>query len=258
MKSDLVLHGARVLTMNPRRPRAALVAIRGRRIFWVGEDLERVRDGGKKTICCEGKALLPAFIDAHFHLFAYVSSLLSLDCSPPAVASLAQVKEKVRRRAREIPPGSWVRASGYDEFSLLEKRHPTRWDLDEAAPSHPVRLLHRSLHASVLNSLALSRAGITRETPDPIKGLIDRDETGEPTGLLFGMNTYLTEKVVPPLSEAELGWGMERASRHLLSWGIASIQDATASNSLSQWEALRRLKREGKFAPRVTMMIGFS
>ncbi len=97
----------------------------------------------------------------------------------------------------------------------------------------------------MLNSLGLALAGISVETPDPPGGLIDRElGTGEPSGLLFGMNSYLNEKVIPPLSEEELRRGIKLVNRSLLSSGITSVQDATVRNSFEQWETFRKFKEE--------------
>ncbi|GAI12730.1 unnamed protein product, partial [marine sediment metagenome] len=118
-------------------------------------------------------------------------------------------------------------------------------------------LAHHSLHACVLNSLALSLAGITKETPDPPGGLIDRDlSTGEPNGLLFEMLSYIREKVLPPLSEEELINGIALANQHYLSLGITSLQEATVTNGFSQWQTFRRFKDTGKLKSRVSMMFG--
>jgi len=159
---------------------------------------------------------------------------------------------------QRITPGAWIKGSGYNEFYLAERRHPTRHDLDKVAPQHPVRLAHRSMHACVLNSLALSLAGISIETTDPPGGLIDRElETGEPSGLLFGMNSYINEKVIPPLTDNEISRSVKIANRKLLSLGITSLQDATVRNGYAQWQFFCRLKESGGFLPRVSMMFGF-
>jgi hypothetical protein len=257
--TDLVLYNANVLTMNRRQPRAELVAVRDGKIIHVGKndelDLFRGRD---KLIDCKGRAVIPGFNDAHIHVLSYASNLLSVDCSPASVKSISDIQAKIKREAQRTPPGTWIKGSGYNEFYLAERRHPTRRDLDQAAPHHPVKLAHRSMHACVLNSMALSLAGISVETPDPPGGLIDRElETGEPGGLLFGMNSYINEKVIPPLTDAEISRGVKLANRKLLSLGITSLQDATVRNGYAQWQFFRRLKESGEFVPRVCLMFGF-
>jgi predicted amidohydrolase YtcJ len=260
MSADLILTNANVITMNPTSPVAELVAVKGNRILLVAdnEELERVRGAKSKIIDCQGKTVVPGFNDAHCHIFSFLRKLGSLDLSPSSVRSIADIKAAVRRRSQRLPPGDWLAGSDYNEFYLAEKRHPNRWDLDEAAPEHPVVLSHRSLHACVLNSMALKLAGITRETPEPPGAIIDRDlNTGEPSGLLFEMLGYIREKVLPPLSGEELAEGIASANRHYLSMGITSLQEATAANDYARWQTLRRFKESGKLASRVSMMFGF-
>jgi hypothetical protein len=259
--ADLILKNANVITMDPAQPTAEMVAIKDNKILLVaGNDkLEHVKGGNTKVVDCQGKTLVPGFNDAHCHIFSFVRKLLSIDLSPPSVRSIDDIKVAIRRRVETSPLGNWLTATDYNEFYLAEKRHPTRWDIDEVAPNHPVVLAHRSLHACVLNSLALQLAGITRETPEPPGGLIDRaPETGEPNGLLFEMLGYIREKVLPPLSDDELTTGITLANRHYLSYGITSFEEASVTNDLSRWQTLRRLKDEGKIKSRVSMMFGFN
>ena len=195
MSADLILKNANVITLDPRQANAELVAIKGDKIWLVAgnEELESARGAKTRIIDCQGKAVVPGFNDAHCHIFSFIRKLLSLDLSPSSVSSIADIKAAIRHRAQNTPSGRWLTATGYNEFYLAEKRHPNRWDIDEVSPQHPVVLAHRSLHACVLNSLALSLAGITRETPDPVGGLIDRDlDTGEPIGLLLEMLGYIS------------------------------------------------------------------
>ena len=257
--ADIILKNANVITMEPGQPVAELVAIKSDKVQLVAgnEELEQVRGAKTRVIDCQGKTVVPGFNDAHCHIFSFVRKLVSIDLSPSSVSSIDDIKGVIRRQAQNTPPGGWVTGTDYNEFYLAEKRHPNRWDIDEVAPDHPVALAHRSLHACVLNSLALSLAGITRETPEPPGGLIDRDpSTGEPSGLLFEMLGYIREKVLPPLSEEEMRKGINLASRHYLSLGITSLQDATVVNDFRRWQTLRRLKEAGQLKSRVSMMLG--
>jgi predicted amidohydrolase YtcJ len=257
MSADLILKNANVITMDPECPRAKLVAIRGNKILAVGgKDLEQLKGAKTRVIDCQGRTLVPGFNDAHCHLFSFIRSLHSLDLSPSSVSSIEEIKAVLRRKAQDLPRGIWISGNAYNEFYLAEKRHPNRRDLDEAVPDHPVILTHRSLHACVLNSLALSLAGITRETPGPAGALIEREESGEPSGLLFEMVGYLREKVVPPLSDDELAEGMARASEHYLSLGITSLQEASVTNNLARWQSLKQFKDNGRLKSRVFMMFG--
>ncbi len=257
--ADIILKNANVMTMDAGQPTAELVAVTGDKISLVAgnDELESVAGARTRLIDCQGKTVAPGFNDAHCHLFSFVRKLLSLDLSPSAVGSMADIKAAIHRRVKETPPGKWLSGTDYNEFYLAEKRCPTRWDIDEVAPDHPVVLSHRSLHACVLNSRALSLAGISRETPDPPGGLIDRDlSTGEPNGILFEMLGYIRERVMPPLSDEELSQGVARANRHYLSYGITSLQEATFKNGYSRWQTIGRFQEAGKLRSRVGMMPG--
>jgi predicted amidohydrolase YtcJ len=258
--ADLILTNANIITMDPARPVAGLVAIKNSKIWLVAgsQRLGEVKGAKTKIIDCRGRTVVPGFNDAHCHIFSFIRKLHSLDLSPSSVKSIADVKAAIRRLAEKTPPGQWLTGTDYNEFYLAEKRHPHRRDLDEAAPDHPVVLAHRSLHACVLNSRALSLAGITKETPEPPGAVIDRDlDSGEPSGLLFEMLGHIRQKVLPPLSGGELAEGMALASQHYLAMGITSLQEATAANDYARWQTLKRFKDSGKLASRVSMMFGF-
>lgn len=259
LTADLILKNANVVTIDPGQPTAELVAIKGDKILLVAtnESLESVRGAKTKVIDCQGKTVVPGFNDAHCHIFSFLRKLLGIDLSAPSVSSISDIKAAIRHKAENTSPGQWITGTDYNDFYLAEKRHPTRWDIDEVAPHHPVILSHRSLHACVLNSLALSLAGITRATEEPPGGHIDRDLTsGEPNGLLFEMLGYIREKAMPPLSEAELDNGITLANRHYLSQGITSLQDATVVNDFSRWQKFHHFKDTGKLKSRLSIMFG--
>ena len=256
---EILLVNANVVTMSSYRPRANLVAVSGNRIVWVGEreTLGRSDWNGTTIIDCQGNTLIPGFIDAHCHLMSYASSFLGVDCSPNKVRSIIDIQHRLGEEAQHIPNGKWIRGHGYDEFWLSEKRHPSRQELDAAAPNNPVKLSHRSGHGCVLNSFALSLAEISSNTVEPLEGYIERDQhTGEPTGLLLEMERFL-DGIVPLHSESDFKRGISYASERLVSLGITSLQDATHSNSVERWNVLNRLKHEGHLTPRVTMMMGY-
>ena len=255
-----MLVNARVLTMDPRRPSASTVVIIGNTIAAVGDNsLADEWPGNRaRTIDCQGLTLIPGLIDSHCHILAQAAAMQSLDCGPDSVSSISELTQVIRQRAAETPAGGWIRGYGYDDTSLAEGRHPTRWDLDTAAPDHPVRLNHRSGHASVLNSLGLTLAGIHSDTPDPPEGIIDRDPaTGRPTGLLLEMSGYLRERLGRTSSDAEIEEGVARLNADLLRYGVTSVQDAGPGNGLTQWRTFHRLHEKGAIGFRTTMMAGF-
>ena len=256
--ADLILHHANIITLDESKPGATAVAIRGQRIAAVGSDSDLLSQKGPKTelIDCRGKTVVPGFNDAHCHPIALAASLVGVDCGPAAVRSIADIQQAIRQRASQTPKGRWIRATGYNEFYLSEKRHPNRRDLDKAAPEHPIKLSHRSGHACALNSKAMELLAITSETEEPEGGMMERDlDTGEPNGLLFEMNTFVDSRI-PPITDDELETGIKLANEAFLANGITSIQDATWNNTAGRWQLLRRLKERGALLPRVSMMTG--
>jgi predicted amidohydrolase YtcJ len=257
--SDLILYNANVITMDPACLKAELVAVENGRITAVttNEIIRKLKNRKTEVIDCKGKTVAPGFIDAHCHLAAFAEGFMSLNLSPPeGIGSIADIQNKIRSFSKDRSSGTWIRGKGYNEFYLAEKRHPNRHDLDTAISSYPVKLTHRSGHAHVLNSLALQLVGVTAEMGDPPDGLIDRDlETGEPTGILYGMGDYLSKKI-PPLDNDEMRQGIRLANEELLSCGITSIHDATSHNDIRCWNMFQQWKSEGIVSSGVVMMLG--
>lgn len=266
-KANLLLTNARIL--YPARiakskkkflSDPSTVAIRGDKILAVGgkELLEDCHGPVTQIVDCQNGTLMPGFNDAHCHILAYASSLLYLDVSPRSASSIEDIKALIKKKAAMLKPGDWITASGYDEFRLLEKRHPLSGDLDEAAPQNPVRLIHRTGYACVLNSLAMKLMNITVNTGEPEDGYIDRDTSGEPNGLLFGMKDYLEIRLDAGLLESrEINRVLSLANKNYLAWGITSLQDATASNDIKRWNFFHKIKNEGLLRSRVTFMPGY-
>ena len=266
----LLLHNANIITMDPKRPRASWVLACDGAIVAAGasgaearERLDRVREAHPQAACrivdCEGVAVVPGFIDAHCHLLAFARRLDALDVGPANAASVADVQRLVREAARKAPPGAWVTAYGYDQFWLKEKRHVTRWELDDAAPGHPVRLMHRSGHVQLVNSAALGRLGISVESEDPPGGMIDREVPScEPNGLLYGMDRQISAQVATsPGAQRPMAELIGRAGGVLASKGVTALHDATERNDASRLESMAEWKRAGLIPQRLRACLGY-
>ena len=114
---------------------------------------------GARVVRLDGATVVPGLIDAHCHVADVGYLAASADCSQPSAPDIPAVQARLREAAGRTPPGSWVTGSGYVEYKLRERRHPTRADLDQAVPDRPAVLYHTSLHACVLNTAALHAAG---------------------------------------------------------------------------------------------------
>jgi predicted amidohydrolase YtcJ len=257
--ADLVLENAKIITCDEVVPHAEALAVKNDRILLTGTNkkINSFKNSKTRAIDCEGKTLIPGFNDAHCHIYSLINRLFSLDLSPESIKSILDIQQAILRKVRFSQPGKWISGSGYNEFYLVEKRHPTRKDLDDVSPNNPVILFHRSFHACVLNSLALKLVGINNETEEPPGGIIERDlESGEPNGLLYEMSGFLSEKIKSPISENELDWAVARANEIYLSNGITSITEASISNDFNQWLFFQKLKIECRLASRIYMMFG--
>ncbi|WP_078410166.1 amidohydrolase [Priestia abyssalis] len=225
--ADLVFLNGEVVTVDERNTIAEAVAVEGNRIKAVGTNEEvKVFIGEKtKVIDLEGKSLLPGFIDSHLHLTMYGVNQQAVNCKADHIKSLEDILSDLRDKAKETPKGQWVRAWGFNETKIKEKRYPTKEELDHISSEHPILILRTCGHISIVNSKALEIAKIDRTTPDPEGGFIERDVDGNTTGrLVETANMAMNE--IASYTEEELRKGMKTASDHFISSGITSVHDA--------------------------------
>lgn len=254
MSVILYLNGD-IYTMDVAQPRAEAMAIdeASGRILTVGSNDEVRRSGGQHSAAVDlrGRTVLPGFIDSHIHLLsaAYRSHYIdAVHCtSEDAVAEL------VRERVAQTPPGRWIQGGQWDKNLWPGGNFPTKASLDAAAPDHPVVLWSKDGHLLWVNSLALQRAGITAETPDPPNGAILRNGAGEPTGILQEENaTRLVYRVIDKADPELTRVLVERALVELQKSGITSIHDIEGMDALQLFQQLRS---EGVLGVRVTMFL---
>ena len=244
---SLVLTNGKVFTADERGTVAQAVAIDGARIVAVGTNAEIRRDyAGARTIDLAGRLVTPGFNDAHIHFLNGGLAMMRVDFG--GARTLAETKRRISEKARTLPEGSWILGRGWDH-TLWGGQWPTRRDLDEAAPRHPVFVTRVDGHVSWANSLALERAGVTRATSDPAGGELLRDERGEPTGILKETAAGLVGRVVPQPTREEKLRALELALAEARRYGITSINDA-----VSGYDALE-LYRELLAADRLTVRV---
>ena len=199
--ADLLLRNGHIVTMDGAKSVVGAMAVRDGRILSLGDDDALAGCASPRTqlLDLHGQTVLPGLIDVHTHAMEWVKSILSgeIDAGYPAVHSIVEITQGVARRAATVPRGQWIVGSGWDDAKLAEHRYITRKDLDGASPDHPVYLKHVSGHLSVANSAALKLANITKDTHDPPGGVVERDASGEPTGILKDTAMGLVATVLP-------------------------------------------------------------
>jgi hypothetical protein len=251
-----VFFGGPIRTLRPDRPLLEAVGVAGGRIVCTGSRAEvqsrlTTGDGRRpRPVDLKGLALFPGLVDAHTHLGSYGLRLDWVDLD--GVASLEEACGIVARAAAGAAPGKWVRGGGWNKNLWPGGRLPTRADLDRAAPGNPVALSSKDGHALWLNSEALRRAGITRDTPDPPGGEIVRDRSGEPTGILKEKAMDLGYRVVEQPSPEEYAACLERAARLANAHGLVGVHDMEGRSS---FRACQALAAAGRLSLRVWMYL---
>jgi predicted amidohydrolase YtcJ len=229
-----------VLTLDPVAPRAAAVAVavRDGRVLAVGSraDVRRAAGGSARRIDCGGATVLPGLVDPHLHLLALATRHAHLDCG--RFRGVDELLAAVRERARATPRGTWVRGEALDEVTL--GRLPSAAELDAASPHAPVRLRHRSRHASALSGRGLALLG-------PRPGVERR--AGRATGLVYGEEPAVG-RAVGPLPAGVLHDGLTTAAAELAALGVTAVADATPRS----WRALAPL-REGVDGGRIRLRV---
>ena len=206
-----------------------------------------------KVVDLNGKAVLPGFSDAHCHVLLFGLGLLQIDLR--SATSISEIINAVDREAKLIPSDKWVRGWGYNDNKLSERRHPTRYDIDSVSHDHPVYLTHISGHMSMVNTKALQLAGVDKDTPDPKGGIIDRDGSGQPTGVFKESAQDFIKKVLPPFTIDEVKKALAAANDRLLQEGITSVQDAWAGwIAPMEFKGYQDAVKEGLLQVRVILM----
>lgn len=260
LNQDSTLYlNATVFTMDRSVPRVESLLVRDGRIAVLGrrEDVEAQADRGTRRVDLAGGTVIPGFNDCHCHILSFGLTLQQLDVGADAVRTIEDIRRAVAERAQATGEG-WVVGRGYDQNALRERRHPTRFDLDEVSAGRPVVLWHTSGHALTCNSRALALAGISAATATPPGGEIERDSHGEPNGVLKeSAATDLVARAMPAPTVEEGTEAVIRAMEVMASQGITSASDAATGEGPSirpRLEMFRRALASGRLAGKITLM----
>ncbi len=248
--ADVVILDAAMVTMNPAQPQANALAIRDGKIAFVGDNESAQKWVGEKTrvVRVAGATVLPGLIDSHIHA---MSGALSLDSCTFADAqlSLAEVAAIIRECVARTPGEGWVVVQDLNAAGFQADRKA----LDAVVPARPLLLWAADGHVGWANSAALSRAGITRSTPDPADGRIERDRKGEPTGFLVDEAMSLVSRLLEKPGPEQRERLLSRALRDIAATGITTFMEANAdAETVATYVALASRKQ---LAPRVTFAL---
>jgi len=242
--ADLILLNGKIVTVDSESSLAQAVSIKGNMIVKVGDDEEIKRTAGvnTKVIDLDGRTVLPGLVDAHLHMIS--GGLSSLREFRIPSSSIRDALDVIKEKAAETPEGEWLIGGNvrFSHVKFAEKRWPTRWDLDEAAPNHLV-FIHLGPHIKAVNGRVLKLANITADTPDPLGGTIVRDpETKEPNGVLRETASHLVTGLWPPHTYEDRLRAIKIEGQKCLESGTTTVHEIVtkAEETHPYMELLRR------------------
>ena len=256
--SHLVLYNGKLYTQDPGYPQATAVAIRDGRILAIGRDAEIEALAGSNTqiIDLKGRLVLPGFTDCHIHFLEYAlrRSQVILD----GVEDWQEVRRQIRAGVERTNPGEWVLGGGWNQNLWGDGTFPSKAALDDICPQNPVALSRIDGHSLWVNSLALKKAGITAETPDPPKSRIDRDpDSGELTGILREWEAIrLVQDIIPEPDDEIVVAALRESITEAHRLGLTGIHEMRVEGEKKPaLRAFLRLRQRGDLLLRVACMI---
>ena len=258
-ESITLYYNGKIFTADDERPSAQAMIVKGRRILWAGDDadadaaLAEEAAGPAARVDLGGRRVLPGFIDNHMHPVTQAQFSQQISVLPPAINSIEEMISAIRE-AREAmdegiaasdPASCWIQGWGYNEGKFAEKRSTSRYDLDRGAGDVPVSIVRSCQHIRVVNSKALEICGIDADTPDPVGGEIDRDEQGEPTGILRENARLLVPPFIPEPDARESASMITHLGELLASQGITAIAELGSLDGTDNYELYRESIRQG-------------
>ncbi len=252
-KADLVIINGKVLTINKDEPAAEAIAIRGEKIIAVGSTAKisaMIQNGTTKVIDAGGRLVIPGFNDAHVHFGPLDPDYIELRyTTDPSV-----ITEKVKAQVAKCRPGELIKGGHWEHEMFIDKKWPAKELLDKVAPDNPVILSRADGHSVLVNTFVLKASGITRDTPDPFGGEIQKDPvTGEPTGILKEnaeslIKTGESKPLRTSAEEAARLWqGYLMAMKEARELGVTSIQVPGSAD----FESYEKLQKEGLLTSRI-------
>ena len=236
-------------TADDANPYADSMIVTNGIISWIGRQADCPAKEGT-FIDLKEKRIIPGFVDSHMHPVMLADFRKKITIMPPAIQSIEDLIKAIQDCREKQGPGKWIEGWGYDEQGFSEKRSPNRYDLDRGCSDSPVSIMRNCAHIRCVNSKALEIAGIDRNTPDPQGGEIERDENGEPTGVLKENARNLLAPFLPVEEEEQKVQNLLDLGRLLNSQGITAICDMGNLDPSDNIPIYEKAARQG-FAQRV-------
>ncbi|TSB48062.1 amidohydrolase [Alkalicoccobacillus porphyridii] len=252
-------HNGTFFTLKQPDDSVEAVFVREGRIVEIGTKEELLRRYEQEITSIKdvrGGYVYPGFVDSHLHMIGHGEKLLSLDLS--TVTSSNQMKELLIKKANEQSEGDWVIAEGWNENSFEDRKIFTRLELDEISSNRPLYASRICRHAAIVNTMALRNAGITKDTPDPSGGVIERDAFGEPTGYLMDAAVDLVKNVMPSVNKEYVTRALNHSVKDLLAQGITGghTEDMNYYNGFSETiDVFQSLIHKDGYKFRVNLLI---
>lgn len=241
--ADTIFINGNVYTVEAKQPWAEAVAIKNGEIIYVGntKGAKKYKNKNTKIIDLKGKMLLPAFVDSHLHASETVNSLYSVDLvNARTVDEYVQAVEQYRKEHSDLKV---IHGAGWSN-TLFSSSGPTKDLLDTVVKDIPVALISEDYHSVWANSKALEIAGITKDTPNPNGGVIERNENGEPSGTLRDTATNLVLDKLPKYSVEQFKEGLKTFQQLAASNGYTQVNDVVVPEQDTVIEALTMLEKE--------------
>jgi len=247
-----VLVGATLIDGTGAPPiKDSVVILENEYIVEIGKRDQTTIPDGAEVYDLTGKTIMPGLIDSHCH-FLYMGVAMKTRIQLNDTENIQEALKRVKKRTDETEQGEWIIGVGWDESKWPENRYLTKKDLDPIAPDNPVILSRVCGHLITLNAKAMKLAGITRDTQDTEGGHVDKDETGENTGILRDCS-HLVEPFIPETTVETMVEGLDLASNYALSLGCTGIHDAGLTSK--EIRAYQQAEKEGKLKVRSYIML---
>ena len=250
---DLAVYNAKVFTVDQSMPRAEAFAVRNGKFVAVGKSAEirGLVGRGTRTFDAQGMMIVPGFNDSHNHIVG-TDVLYSVHVGNPfevEYVSIASIIDKLRAKAGQTPPSTWVVGTFFDDTKVTDRRQLNIHDLDEASTDLPIVVHDRGGHTAFYNSRAFQMAGITKNTPNPFGGTFDKDSKGELNGRVTdrGNSVFAHVGKRQTFAAAEVRKGLAYMSRKFVEYGVTSV-----CHEGGDLMALQQIRSQGELLHRVS------